>query len=278
MHAALPALAPDQTAEAWDAVVDAYEEGFEPFTNTFASAALELAGVGPRSRILDVATGPGGLALAALARGAEVAAVDFAPGMIRRLRQRLSGEQRWRAQSLVMDGQDLAFPAATFDAAFSNFGLIFFPEPARGLGELHRVLKPGGRAVVVAWSSPQRHEALQLLLQVLATVQEDFRPAEGTPPWLCFADPEVFHCALSDAGFASATIHTVTRTWEIASVEPFVQQAPHLSPGTNCLFDSLDPDTADAFASALRTRLREQFGDGPVRFRAEAHLGVARKK
>ncbi|HLP08194.1 MAG TPA: class I SAM-dependent methyltransferase [Opitutaceae bacterium] len=277
MNAATSALGPDQAAEAWDDVVDAYEEGLEPFTNAFAATALDLGGVNTRARILDVGTGPGGLALAALARGAEVTAIDFAPRMVRRLRERLSGEQRWRTQALVMDGQELELPDATFDAAFSIFGLIFFPDPAQGLSELARVLKPGGRAVVAAWSSPQRHEALQLITQVLGSVWPEFRPPSPPPPWLCFADPEVFHCALFEAGFASATIHTVTKAWEIESADWFVRQVPHLSPGTNYLFESMGPEIATAFGAALRARLQERFGNGPVRFRAEAHLGVARK-
>ncbi|MFT3828568.1 MAG: class I SAM-dependent methyltransferase [Opitutaceae bacterium] len=277
MHATAPILSPDQTAEAWDEVVDAYEEGLEPFTNAFATTALDLGGVNTRARILDVATGPGGLALAALDRGAEVTAVDFAPRMIRRFRQRLSGEQRWRTQALVMDGQELELPDAMFDAAFSIFGLIFFPDPARGLSELARVLKPGGRAVVAAWGSPQRHEALQLITQVLSAVWPEFRPAATPPSWLCYAEAEVFHCALFEAGFSSATIHTVTKAWEIDSAEWFVRQAPHLSPGTSYLFEAMGPEIAAAFSTALRARLQERFGNGPVRFRAEAHLGVARK-
>jgi ubiquinone/menaquinone biosynthesis C-methylase UbiE len=276
MHTAARVPSPDQTAEAWDEVVDAYEEGFEPFTNAFGADALDLGGVDARSRILDVATGPGGLALAALARGAEVTAIDFSPRMIQRLRERLSGEQRWRTQSLVMDGQELELPGDTFDAAFSVFGLIFFPDPVRGLTEIARVLKTSGRAVVVAWSSPQRHEAFQLIGEVVREVWPEFRPPVAQP-WLRYQDPALFRTALLDAGFGTAEIHTVTHVWEIISAEKFAARVPHLSPGTSFLFENMSAEITAAFTGELLARLRRRFGDGPIRFRAEAHLGVGTK-
>lgn len=270
-------LGPDQTSHAWDQVVESYEDVFEPFTNCFAAEALRLVPVCSGHRVLDVAAGPGGLTLAALEHGAEVTAIDFSPRMIAHLRRRLSREQRWRSLTVVMDGQRLELPDATFDAAFSIFGLIFFPDPARGLREMVRVLKPGGHGVVAAWSSPRRHEALQLITEVLGAVWPDFRPPPQPTPWLCYQDPETFRAALADAGFAAPAIRTIAPTWEIPSAEWFVAHVPSLSPGTNFLFERMTPAIAAAFNATLRSRLEERFGDGPVRFRAEAHLGVGRK-
>lgn len=271
------ATGPDQTAHAWDGVVENYEDGFEPFTNRFAAEALRLLPVSSGHRVLDVAAGPGGLTLAALDSGAEVTAIDFAPQMIQRLRERLTREQRWRSQTVVMNGQNLALRDATFDAAYSIFGLIFFPDPDRGLREILRVLKPGGRVAVASWGSPQRHEALQLITQVLCSVWPDFRPPTQPPPWLRFQDPETFRSALADAGFAETAIHTVTQTWEIPSAEWFVSRVPSLSPGTNFLFAKMTPSVAAAFNETLHYRLRQLFGHGSVHFRAEAHLGIGRK-
>lgn len=268
---------PEQIASNWNAVVDTYEECLEPFTNQIAADAFDLAPIGPGYRVLDVATGPGGLALAALARGAEVTAIDIAPLMIDRLRRRLSREERWRSMALVMDGENLALPDNTFHAAYSIFGLIFFPDAARGLRELHRTLKPDGRAVIAAWSSPQRHEALRLIGEVLCSVWPDFQSQQQMPPWLRFQDAAVLHDALLNAGFRSPRVHTVSRPWEMPSAEWIVERVAHISPGANHLFEQMPPARADRFRTELLERLRSRFGAGPIRFSAEAHLGVGEK-
>ena len=97
--------------------------------------------------MLDVAAGPGTLAFIASAAGAHVTAIDFSPDMIDRLRAR-SVREGVQIEARVGDGQALPFDDATFEHAFSMFGLMFFPDRAKGFRELCRVLVPGGRAVV----------------------------------------------------------------------------------------------------------------------------------
>ena len=64
--------------------------------------------------------------------------------MVERARERLGGAPN--AIVAVEDGQSLTFADKSFDAVLCSLGLMFFPDPARGLSEFHRVLRPGGRA------------------------------------------------------------------------------------------------------------------------------------
>ncbi len=271
------ALSPDQTAYAWDAVVDRYEECFEPFTNRFVAEALALVPAQAGTRVLDVASGPGGLALAALDAGAEITAIDLSPQMIDRLRRRLDREQRWRSITLVMDGQNLELPDNLYHSAYSIFGVIFFPDPQQGLREIRRTLRPGGRAVVAAWSHPQRHEALRLVGEVLGAVWPGFRPPAQPPPWLCFQNPETLRDSMLAAGFRAVSVRTVAPAWEMPSAEWFVERVAQISPGTAYLFESMPPAVAERFRDELLRRLHARFGDGPVRFTAEAHLATGSK-
>jgi len=116
--------------------------------------AVELAAVGPGSRVLDVATGTGDLAIAlarAVAPDGEVVACDFSEQMLARARV--------KAPQLRFEwGDALALPYASdsFDAATVGFGARNFSDLRRGVEELVRVVRPGGRVVILEITRPTR--------------------------------------------------------------------------------------------------------------------------
>jgi len=115
------------------------------------SRAADLAAVGPGSRVLDVATGTGDLAIELAGRGCEVVGSDFSAGMLERARAKAPG-LRWE------QGDALALPYADdeFDAATVGFGARNFSDLDRGLSEMARVVRPGGRVVVLEITTPTR--------------------------------------------------------------------------------------------------------------------------
>lgn len=272
--------APDQTRQGWDAVAETYERAFEGFTEQFAREAIGLVGLKSGERVLDVAAGTGTLAMAAARQGAEVVAVDFSPAMIRRLWARVRADNLSRASAEVMDGQALAFRDNSFDAVFSVFGLVFFPDLARGFHQMWRVLKPGGRAAVVAWSSPDpfgRLEVLTVLTRALTAAVPDCLPAPGPPAGLRLQDPKVFESRMREAGFRRVRIHTLTRTWTTPSPEWLWNHLPGMWPGVLALFERLGSRNVGAAGKAMLEALGKEFGDGPVRLQGEAHIGVGVK-
>src|SRR6516165_7182483 len=129
-----------------------YEANAHRITGPVSNTALDIVDVGPSTRILDIAAGAGALSGPAAERGAAVLATDIAPGMVRRLLERLRPFHRCEARE--MDGEALAVPDANFDAAFSIFGVILFSDWRRGLREQARVLRSGGKACVATWGKP----------------------------------------------------------------------------------------------------------------------------
>jgi demethylmenaquinone methyltransferase/2-methoxy-6-polyprenyl-1,4-benzoquinol methylase len=113
--------------------------------------AADLARVGPGSRALDVATGTGDLAIELASRGAEVVGSDFSEGMLDVARRKAPGLTWEQGNALA-----LPYPDASFDAATVGFGARNFADLDRGLREMTRVTKPGGRVVVLDITTPQR--------------------------------------------------------------------------------------------------------------------------
>jgi demethylmenaquinone methyltransferase/2-methoxy-6-polyprenyl-1,4-benzoquinol methylase len=113
--------------------------------------AVDLAGIGPGDRALDVATGTGDMAIELARRGAEVTAMDFSEGMLEIAREKAPGIR-------FEQGDALALPYADgeFDAATVGFGARNFADLGRGLAEMARVTRPGGRVVVLEITTPQR--------------------------------------------------------------------------------------------------------------------------
>ncbi len=109
------------------------------------------------TRLLDVGCGTGLLLarLAPLLPEVNMAGVDRDPAMLVRARARLPEATFLRASAGA-----LPFAAAAFAAAVTSSSLHFWPDPARGLAELHRVLHPGGRLLVLDWSADPLHMRL----------------------------------------------------------------------------------------------------------------------
>jgi len=120
--------------------------------------AADLARVGPGSRVLDVATGTGDLAIELTRRvapGGEVVGSDFSEAMLARARTKpkpAGAELRFEWG----DALELPFADGTFDAATVGFGARNFSDLGRGLEEMARVVRPGGRVVVLEFTSPTR--------------------------------------------------------------------------------------------------------------------------
>jgi demethylmenaquinone methyltransferase/2-methoxy-6-polyprenyl-1,4-benzoquinol methylase len=113
--------------------------------------AADLAAVGPGMRVLDVATGTGDLALELRGRGAEVVGMDFSERMLQLARVK-APEIRFEPGNAL----ELSYADDEFDAATVGFGARNFDDLGKGLAEMTRVVKPGGRVVILEITTPER--------------------------------------------------------------------------------------------------------------------------
>src|SRR5712691_7919861 len=273
-----PKLQPDQKPELWGDHVAVYEEVFEPLTNAFASHALYELDLSPGDLLIDVGAGAGGAALMAAAGGADVVAIDASPHMVARIIARANGAPgiASRVHADVMDGMALGLSDGSFDAAISVFGVILFPDADRGMREITRVLKPGGRAAIVTWTETERYELAARLLGAIAAVRGPQPPPTSLPAQLRFRDEPALRRLLGDAGLTVEAIVRVEQRWRMASARWL---ADHIAfaPGMAAMVGALGADRApvlDTFVAALE---RDQ-GRGEVALSAVAHIGVASRE
>jgi ubiquinone/menaquinone biosynthesis C-methylase UbiE len=154
-----------------------YDRAFAHVATHFLPFLLRAAQLAPGMQVLDIAAGTGLAAEAALrlvGSTGHVTAADLSSAMVEKARDRL-GEAK-NASVAVEDGQALSFAEGSFDAVVCSLGLMFFPDPLRGLTEFHRVLRPGGRAAVSVNTVPERSYNNRINLAIARYVPSLERP------------------------------------------------------------------------------------------------------
>ncbi len=160
------------TAEHWGRRPRDWATLAEPSNEPLFAEVLTRLGVGPGTRLLDIACGSGYAAAMAAARGARVTGIDMTPELIEIARRRVPDGD------FVIGGMDdLPFEATSFDAAVGFNAFQFADGPTRAIGEAARVVKPGGFVAATTFAEPERNEstALHLALEPL----RDAAPATG---------------------------------------------------------------------------------------------------
>jgi demethylmenaquinone methyltransferase / 2-methoxy-6-polyprenyl-1,4-benzoquinol methylase len=141
----------DRIARVYDLINSVMTAGLH---HQWRRRAADLAEVGPGDRVLDVATGTGDLAIELASRvgpTGEVVGSDFSEEMLQLARKKAPGQRFEWGNAL-----QLPYPDGRFDAATVGFGARNFSDLDRGLGEMARVVRPGGRVVVLEITTPQR--------------------------------------------------------------------------------------------------------------------------
>lgn len=153
----------DVSAQGWNHHTAAIRAWLRQSTD----AMLDMAGIGPGASVLDVAAGAGDQTLDIAQRvgpTGRVLATDLSPVILELARGNAQQAGLRNVQTLVADGEDLAVAPASFDAAVSRLGLMFLPEPLKGLHGMHRALRPGGGICTVVFSRPERNPCLGILM------------------------------------------------------------------------------------------------------------------
>jgi ubiquinone/menaquinone biosynthesis C-methylase UbiE len=267
----------EQIRGAWNSIAGGFDEFVTPETMVLGKEVVRRLGLRPGTRLLDVAAGSGALSIPAARIGADVMATDLAPAMIERLNARARAEGLSTLLGRTMDGHALELEDDAFDVAVSVNGVSLFPDMARGLAELVRVTRPGGRVLIVAFGPIEKVEFIVFVASALQAAVPDFTPLPTNPPPLPFqaADPDFLRERLVGAGLREVRIDPIT--WEMAfdSVQHLWQVFIASNPIGAQMVAGLSDEQRAEVTHVLEGMLRERSAGAPgAVLRAAVNVGI----
>jgi SAM-dependent methyltransferase len=185
---------------------------------------VELAGVQPGSRTLDIAAGYGEPALTAARKAGpqgRVVATDISAEMLAFGRERATAAGVGSIEFVQSDASSLDFPPASFDAAVSRWGIIFEPDAEAAAARVRGFLKPGARIAISSWGEPDQVPFLSIPLRTTMERLDVPPPPAGTPGPLSRPTPAAIGGLLEGGGFSEVAVEQAEVTFDFDSPEHF---------------------------------------------------------
>jgi len=222
-------------------------------------AMLEMANVQPGARVLDVAAGAGDQTLDIAKRvGADgfVLATDLSPAVLAFAKENAKRSGFYNVDTLVADGEALAVPEASFDAAICRLGLMFFPDPGKGLQAMVRALKPGGMAATMVFSTPDKNPCVAILVST-ALKHAGLPPRDPYQPGglLSLGRPGLIEDLFRQAGFSRVATTRVSAPFRLPSVGDYLDFVRTSASPIVQILDRLDTSAREAAWAEIKQKL-----------------------
>jgi SAM-dependent methyltransferase len=242
----------------WSELIDTAASGI-------SQRLVELAGVERGSRVLDVAAGYGEPSLtAARAAGPEgaVLATDISAEMIAFGRERAAAAGLENIEFVQSDAASLDFPAASFDAALSRWGIIFEPDAEAAAARIRGFLEPGGRMAISSWGTPDRVPFLTIPMRTAMARLEVPPPPPGTPGPLSRPTPQALGGLLEAGGFSNVEVEEAEVAFQWQSPEEFTTFIREIAPPITAMIASQHQEVQDETWAAITEAIRQAAGGG----------------
>jgi len=259
----------------WQRASSDYHRHFIALTSQAIAPLLDAVGVPPttaKSKLLDIASGPGYVAAEAARRGWSVVGVDFSEAMVA-----LAQSVHPRIAFRHGDAEALSFANGEFDAAVMNFGILHLARPEDALKEACRVLRSGGRFAFSAWATPDKTLGFRVVLDAVAEFGDPNVQLPAGPPFFRFSDPEECRRALEAAGFTNVRVEAIPLTWRPDSAADFFEAFIKGSARTGGLLNAQTPSALAQIRAAIEKRIAAFERNGQLEIPMPALVASARK-
>ncbi len=267
-----------ESAPYWKKHRQIIKQMFAPITEALMKDAQIMNG----HHVLDIATGPGEPALSiaeAIGAGGQVFGIDPVQEMIAAARSAAIRGGFTNAHFEIASADRLPFPADTFDAVVSRFGVMFFASPVDGVREMLRVLKPGRRLAMAVWHFADRNPFHYLVSRVLERYVESPPAPADAPDAFRFALHDKLRDVVVEAGGAEASERLLQFNIEAPlSVEDFWTLRSEMSEKLRGKLAILSADQVKELRREVIEGLRSYATVRGVRFPAEVLIVSGTRK
>jgi SAM-dependent methyltransferase len=245
----------DKAAPGWNAHTPQIRSWLRQATD----AMLDMAGVTSGAQVLDLAAGAGDQTLNIAARigpAGRVLATDLSAGILDFAEVNAARAGYHNVDVRVADGESLPVDAASFDAVVCRLGLMFFPNPLRGLQEIYRVLKPGGGVCTVVFSNPAANPCIGILLST-AFKHAGLPPRDPYAPGglLSLGKPGLIDDLFREAGFKGVATTRLAAPFRLPSAKAYLDFVRASASPIQQILSKLDALAAEAAWVEMEERL-----------------------
>ena len=227
------------TREQWQAAAMAWND-WSPLLRDWLGPAtetmLDMAKVGPGSRVLNVAAGAGDEILQAADRvgpAGYVLATDISSNILEFAAANARRAGHSNVETKVMDGEEIDVPEASFDAVISRVGLIYFPDQLKAVMGMKRALKPGGHIGAIVYGTPENNGIFSIPVSIIRRRAGLPPPVPGQPGPFSLGRPGVLDELLRKAGFREVQSRTVAAPLRLESASECVRF--ERNPSAHCI-------------------------------------------
>lgn len=246
----------EAAASGWAKWEDVFSRGLDPVTNVM----LDMAGIGPGLRVLDVACGAGHQTLLAARRvgpNGEVTVCDISETMLEHVRRNADAAGLKNVLTIASPAEQLPASDTQYDAAICRLGLMLFPDPASAVNVIRSLLKASGRFAGLVFTTPTNNPFMAQPMSILLRHAGKEPPAPGQPGIFSLGKRGVLEDLFRNNGFADVQSQIVRSPLNLATAEDALQMIQQAFGAYRAVVADLNADDQEAAWSEVLECLKQ---------------------